>query len=67
MEPALGPRVKNTLTLWEKIVSGFTHRYFVADSTALAALHAVPLLGSLRLATPRQTAGPFYPVELAAG
>jgi protocatechuate 3,4-dioxygenase beta subunit len=64
MEPALGPRVTNATTLWEKIVSGLTRSYSVAGSTALAAFHALPRLGALRLATPRQTAGPFYPVEL---
>lgn len=45
-------------------MSGLTRRKFVQGASSLLVLNAVPVLSGLRPATPRQPAGPFYPVEL---
>jgi len=41
-----------------------TRRRFVQGTTGLLAMHAVPAVATLRSTTPRQSAGPFYPLEL---
>jgi protocatechuate 3,4-dioxygenase, beta subunit len=44
-----------------------TRRHLVLSATAVAGLHVLPA-GAARLApTPRQTTGPFYPLELPLG
>lgn len=45
-------------------MSGITRRRFLQGTTGLLAVHSVPVLASTTTLTPRQPAGPFYPVEL---
>jgi len=42
----------------------FTRRRFILGGSGLLALHVAPALAGLLQGTPRQPAGPFYPVEL---
>jgi protocatechuate 3,4-dioxygenase beta subunit len=42
-------------------MSRLTRRRFLHGATGLVAGHAVPVLAGLRMTTPRQPAGPFYP------
>ena len=41
-----------------------TRRRFIQGTTGVLAMHAAPVVATLRSTTPRQSAGPFYPVEL---
>jgi protocatechuate 3,4-dioxygenase beta subunit len=41
-----------------------TRRRFIQGTTGLLAMHAMPVVATLRSPTPRQSAGPFYPEEL---
>lgn len=41
-----------------------TRRRFLQGTTALLAMHAVPVAATLQSPTPRQSAGPFYPRDL---
>lgn len=45
-------------------MTGITRRRFLRVTPGLLVLHAVPVMAGLRSPTPRQPAGPFYPVEL---
>jgi protocatechuate 3,4-dioxygenase beta subunit len=45
-------------------MSGLTRRRFLQGATGLLAIHTAPVRSGLLSATPRQSAGPFYPVEL---
>jgi protocatechuate 3,4-dioxygenase beta subunit len=42
-------------------MAGLTRRRFIQGTTGLLAVHGSPLLAGLRIATPPQPAGPFYP------
>jgi len=44
-------------------MAGLTRRRFLQGTTGLLAVHGAPLLAGLRIATPRQPAGPFYPEQ----
>lgn len=45
-------------------MSDYTRRRFLGSTAAVLATAALPAGAALREPTPRQTAGPFYPVEL---
>ena len=44
--------------------SCLSRRHLVLSATALAGMHALPAGAAALMPTPRQTTGPFYPVEL---
>lgn len=44
-------------------MSGFTRRRFLQGATGIVAVHSIPVPAGLRMITPSQPAGPFYPVE----
>jgi protocatechuate 3,4-dioxygenase, beta subunit len=43
---------------------GLSRRHLVISANALAGLHALPAGAAALMPTPRQTTGPFYPLEL---
>lgn len=63
MEPAAVPAVITVLFQWCRIMAGLTRRSFLLGGAGLVAARAVPALADTLQPTPRQTAGPFYPIE----